>query len=92
MQKYIGFLVVVSFVSFTLVFLVWSGFAEAHKTGNEIRHFKTCKVLASKKKYRKCLKCLKGKGKGGMHFHSDRLFQRCMPDGKIPFFRSGPPS
>ncbi|VAW72368.1 hypothetical protein MNBD_GAMMA12-1753 [hydrothermal vent metagenome] len=88
-NKYLITIVVLAIIS---PILMWSSTVTAHKTGNEIRHFKSCKVLSSKKKYRKCMKCLKGKGTGDKHFHADRLFQRCMLNGKVPFFRSGPSS
>ncbi len=86
-NKFLTILIVLATI---LLMFIWSNIVNAHKTGNEIRHFKSCKVLSSKKKYRKCMKCLKGKGTGDKHFHADRLFQRCMLNGKVPFFRSGP--
>ncbi len=92
MQKYFSFLLVVSMFSVTIIASILPSTAKAHKTGNEVRHANSCKSLDSKRKYKKCMKCLKGKGKGDKHFHADRLFQRCMLNGKLPFFRSGPAS
>ena len=78
-----------SFVA-TLLSMAWPQTAVAHKTGKEIRHAKGCKLIASKKKYKKCLACMKTKT--NRHYHPYRLFGRCMRNGNKPFFRKGPPN